>query len=218
MGAYRAGQAGGLGDQGRRTAAIIAGIGVLAILAVFGAWWLLSRETTLRPGAEALSAVQRTHVGQTIDQGGLVAAAPSETFAVPTPSFVTPTLSEALGALEAEIPGESPDGTPTVAVPAPAPPPPASTPAQAPPKPPTATPVTVRDLALQCQLQGRKVRATLSFVSTGPVSVSITAGDEKKSGTASGSVRVDVVGNAERGRATCLAVVNGQRIGPLAAV
>jgi hypothetical protein len=76
----------------------------------------------------------------------------------------------------------------------------------------------VSNLSLQCGRQGRRVRATLTFHSTGPVPVTITASDRTESTVASGNVRLDVMGaSPASGNATCSAKVNGVPVGPIAA-
>ena len=78
--------------------------------------------------------------------------------------------------------------------------------------------MTVSNLSLQCGLQGRRVRATLTFHSTGQVPVTLTASDRTENTVASGNVRLDVIGAAPAsGTATCSAKVNGMSVGPIAA-
>ncbi len=194
-------------DSGRQTTVIIGAVGVLAVALVFGAWWMLSASPSIGASASAMSTARVTLNNLPAPTDGATAD-PTETFVVPTPSFSTPTLAVALGSREPEIPGE----TATLTLPAYSPPASSST-----TTPPSGGRVTVGNLSLVCNLQGRRVRATLTFVSNGAVPVSLTAGDRTENSVASGNVRLDVVGNApDSGTATCSAKVNGMSVGPIA--
>jgi hypothetical protein len=201
-------------DSGRRTTVIIGAIGVLAIALVFGAWWMLSSSPSIGKGATAMSTARVTLAnvpGATADVGS------TETFVVPTPSFATPTLGVALGSREPEIPGE----TPTTTLPAWTPTTSSSSSSFTSSTSSSSSSsgrVTVSNLSLACGLQGRRVRATLTFHATGPVSVSLTASTRTENTVASGNVRLDVVGDAPAtGTGTCSAKVNGMAVGPIAA-
>lgn len=191
-------------DSGRNAALLIGAVGLLAIAAVFGMFSLFASGPAI-PKSNA----------STLDTARLEAtaapttAAPdvSESFAVPAPSFVTPSLDISLGTLEPLIPGE---------VPTPLAPPPG----QAPPtaaNPPAGPPGTVSNVQLTCSLQGRRVRAILSFTSTGLVPVTLTAGTRTESTTSSGSVRLGLNGDAPAQGPSCSATINGQAVGPVPA-
>ncbi len=200
-------------DSGRRTTVIIGAIGVLAVALVFGAWWMLSSSPSIGKGATALSTAR---VSLSEVPGATNSAGSTATFVVPTPSFVTPSLGVALGSREPEIPGET--GTTTT---------PAWTLSSSSSSSSSSASssssssngrVTVSNLSLQCGLQGRRVRATLTFHSTGQVPVTLTASDRTENTVASGNVRLDVIGAAPAsGTATCSAKVNGMSVGPIAA-
>ena len=195
-------------DSSRRTTVIIGAIGVLAVALVFRAWWMLSSSPSIGKGATALSTARVT-----LNEvpGATDAAGSTATFVVPTPSFVTPSLAVALGSREPEIPGETattttPAGTSS------------TTSSSSSSSSSSNGRVTVSNLSLQCGLQGRRVRATLTFHSTGQVPVTLTASDRTENTVASGNVRLDVIGAAPAsGTATCSAKVNGMSVGPIAA-
>ncbi len=191
-------------DPGRGATLIIVMVGALAVAMVFGAWWMLSSGPTIGKGATAMTTARMT-----LNQaGGATATDPgfTETFSVPTPSFVTPSLGIALGTREPEIPSETPIPTTPARTTT-------STTSSS-----SSSAVTVRNASLVCQQQGRRVRATLTFFSTGRVPVTLTAGDRTETTNASGNVRLDVIGaGPAQGTATCSARVNGAAIGPIVA-
>ena len=189
-------------------AALVIGIaGALVVFLAFAAWWMFSSTPTIGKGATAMSTA-RVSIGPVPGQTG-VGVAPSETFVVPTPSFVTPSLDVALGALEPELPPETTTAPPTPSTSSSS----SSSSSSTPPGQ-----IGVRNLALGCSLQGKRVRATLSFLSSGKVPVILTAGDHTVTTTAAGNVRIETSGNApSRGPALCSASVNGIQIGPIIA-
>jgi hypothetical protein len=75
----------------------------------------------------------------------------------------------------------------------------------------------VTGVQLTCALQSKRVRATLSFVSSGPVSVTLVAGTRSDTSVASGQVSMSVIGLAPGGSGTCSAKVNGVSYGPIPA-
>lgn len=201
-----------VGDPGTRAAVVIGSIGLSAVLLVCATWWYVAGlpakkiQTALLDPAPSAAALPTA--GATL---GEVAPA----FVVPTPSFATPSLTAPLGTLEPELP---PEVTTAVVVPPPPPAPPA--PAPPPPTPtvrPPSGPLTVSGVQLACALQGKRVRATLSFVSSGPVSVTLVAGTRSDTSVAAGQVSMSVVGIAPGGAATCSAVVNSVSYGPVPA-
>lgn len=68
---------------------------------------------------------------------------------------------------------------------------------------------------LSCTMIGRRVKATLSVNSTGPVAVVVYAGTGASATTVEGSARVSATGRAAP--AVCWATVDGRMIGPTAA-
>lgn len=203
---------GEVAERDRKAIAVIAGAGVFAIGLAFIAWWILSSQPSVGKAATAMSTA-RVSVNAVPGPGATAAdTEASETFAVPTPSFVTQPLSISLGAREVEIPGETPWTSPS-----------ASTSASPAPRPSSSSSSSastiVRGLSLSCSNQGgRRIRAVLTFFATGPVPVSLTAGDRTTSLTTSGNARIDLLGNAPSGvRGTCRAEVNGTTIGPIPA-
>jgi hypothetical protein len=209
MGRHRDVAAGSV-DTARRTTVIIGAVGVLAVALVFGAWWTLSSSPSIGKGATAMSTARVT-LNEVPDA---TAVGSTETFLVPTPSFVTPSLGVALGSREPEIPGE----TPTTTLPAWSPTTSSTSSSSTSSSTTTTGRATVSNLSLACNEQGRRIRAMLTFTATGPVSVSLTASNRTENTVASGNVRLDVVGNApDTGVGTCSAKVNGMAIGPIAA-
>lgn len=207
MGKHRSEPIDGLG-MGRNTTIAIGVVGALAIALVFGAWWMLSAGPSIAKGATAMTTARVT-----LDQAGNptgASAGATEAFVVPTPSFVTPSLGIPLGSREPEIPGE----TATMTIPARTTTPSSSSSSSSSPS----GAVTVRNVSLVCSLQGHRVRATLTFTSTGRVPVTLTAGDRTETTNATGNVRLDVIGAPPaKGNATCSARVNGLAIGPVIA-
>lgn len=195
-----------LGDH--RALLVVGIVGLLAVALALGAWWILSAGPSIGKGASALTTARVT-----VDAApNPTAAVPgsTETFVVPTPSFVTPTLGIALGGLEPEIPGE----TPTTTLPTRS----SSSSSGSSSSSSSSGAVSVRNVSLSCGLQGRRVRAVLTFFSTGPVRVSLTAADRTESTVGSGNVRLDVIGTVPgQGTATCSARINGTLVGPITA-
>jgi len=194
------------GEQdGRRIAVVIGVVGLLAIGAVFGLWGLFAS------GPIPARATSTSLAARTADPGleTLPEPVPSETFVVPTPSYATPSLTVALGTLEPAIPD-------TIIDPASLPPAPTAPTVPTPPAKPVPPKTVVSNISLDCSQQGRRVRATLSFNSTAPVPVSVTAGARSESTTAGGSVHLSLTGDLAPGlQPTCAAVVNGQPVGPV---
>ncbi len=182
-------------------AVAIGAVGVFAVAAVFGLWALFGsvRTPTKPPATVSLSE-------RTTDEEALATTEPSETFVVPTPSYATPSLSVALGPLEPSI-ADSPVDPATLKTTS-APPSRATQPSR---------PV-VSNLSLECSRQGRRVRATLTFVTTARVPVTLTAGARTESTTADGDVKLTLSGDLPNGLpGGCSALVNGQAVGPVPA-
>ena len=138
---------------------------------------------------------------------------PSETFAVPSPPPVTPTETQSPAPAVPEV-VEPPLSTPapTVAA-APQAAARAATPSPSQPSPSPA-PAQVRGVDLSCSQNGKRIAATLSFVSSGPVAISVSAGGRTETSRGGGAVRMHVSGPGDPG-AGCAAVVDGRPVGPV---
>ncbi len=72
------------------------------------------------------------------------------------------------------------------------------------------------NVKLACSGSRARITATLSFTSSAPVPVSLTAGERTEGTTAGGDVALSVDGRRTQ-TATCSAVVNGVAVGPVRA-
>lgn len=80
----------------------------------------------------------------------------------------------------------------------------------------TESPATITGLVLRCSLDGQQLHATLTFVSSGRVPVTLIAGDHASPQTVeAGSVELTATGAAYP--ATCSALVGGHAYGPIRA-
>ncbi len=191
-------------DHGLNVALVIGGIGAAAIALLVVAGWALSASgpsfTKALPTAAAPGPTAAV----------MIAARPSTSFIVPTPTFVTPSVLPT-GPRDPLLPPEiaAPE-FPTATRPAPPVPPP-------PPKT-TPPPAAVSGVAFRCDAGRRGAKATVSLVSTGPVVVTVTAAGESRTQTVSGRASVSVVVDAPNPRTvTCSAVVAGKQLGPIPA-
>lgn len=187
-----------LGPDGSRGLKIGAVVAVVTFALVLGAWRIVTADLPTFGGSNARAAAPAAAESATSEGA-------SETFVVPVPSFVTPSLTAPLGPLVPEVVDPQATAEPL----APNPEPPAAAPAPA--TPPAAQ---VRNVSLGCNQNKNRIVATLSFVATGPVSVSLTAGQHTETSRQSGQVKMRLAGPAGA-TPTCSAVVDGRQIGPL---
>ena len=197
-------------DHGLNVALVIGGIGAAAIALLVVAGWALSASgpsfTKALPTAAAPGPTAAV----------MIAARPSTSFIVPTPTFVTPSVLPT-GPRDPLLPPEiaAPE-FPTAA--RPAPPTPQNPPVTPPPTKATPPPAAVSGVALRCDAGRHGAKATVSLVSTGPVVVTVTAAGESRTQTVSGRASVSVVVDAPNPRTvTCSAVVAGKQLGPIPA-
>ncbi|MEI2765264.1 MAG: hypothetical protein V9F82_06190 [Dermatophilaceae bacterium] len=189
----------------RRTFALVGVLVVLAIALVVAGWQVATAGT---PQLRGGSTVAATRVEPTAEPTR--SARPAETFVVPAPSFATPSLAEPLGPMVPMV-EQAPAAQPApVAAPAPAPAPAPAAKASPPPA------IKVSAVKLRCEGSRGRVTAALSFTSTAPVAVSLTAGDRTETTTAGGDVSLSVESRRTQS-ATCSAVVNGAAVGPVPA-
>lgn len=190
-------------DPGTRAAVVIGLIGLVAVALLGGAWWYLASVPGPAPASSRLAAA----ASSTADVGSANTAGPtpSSSFVVPTPAFVTPSLTVSLGTLEPEIPADAAAAASGVV----APPAPGVAPA---PGQPVQT-----DVNLACTVKGNNVTATLSFFASRPVPVTLTAASRVESTTSTGRVTMSLNGGAGNAAPTCSASINGVKYGPIAA-
>lgn len=196
--------------HGLNAALVIGGIGATAIALLVVAGWALSA------GGPSFAKALPTGAAPGPTAAAMIAARPSTSFIVPTPTFVTPSVLPT-GPRDPLLPPEiaAPE-FPTATRPAP------ST-SQHPPVVPPPTKVTppapaVTGVALRCDAGRQGAKATVSLVSTGPVVVTVTAAGESRTETVSGRASVSVVAEAPNPRAvTCSALVADRQLGPIPA-
>lgn len=185
-----------LGPDGSRVLKVGAVVAVVTFALVLGAWRIVMADLPSFGDSAARAAVPPAAAPTT--PGG-----PSETFVVPVPSFVTPSLTTPLGPLVPEV-VETTAPEPAPAAPAPS--------AAAPPA--TPQPNQVRSIDLACNQNKNRIVATLSFFSAEPVTVTLNAGQHSESSRQRGAVRMRVAGQAGT-TPTCSAVVDGRQVGPI---
>lgn len=185
-------------DEGRRAGLLVGGVGILAIVLVVGAWSLITLGPSIPKGSPA-ALIAPTGLAPTVSR------TLGPTFVVPTPVFVTPSIGP-LGPKVSELPpDQATQGLTTSSS--------SSSSSRS-----SSTTAKVTSAQLSCKLAKKVVRATLKVTSTGPVKATVTAGSRSRTETVSGSETVsawDVVKDPHK--ATCSAVVAGQRIGPVPA-
>lgn len=182
----------------RRTLAIVGVLTALALALVVAGWQIATAGLPhLRGGSAAAARIDPT-------TEAIRTARPSETFVVPVPSYATPSLEQPLGPMVPMV--EEPVATQVApATHAPAPPPPAPPPA-----------IKVSGIRLECSGSRNKVTAKLSFQSSAPVAVSVTAANRTETTTAGGDVDLSIESKSAQ-PATCSAIVNGVAVGPIPA-
>jgi hypothetical protein len=180
-------------------------VAVVAFALVLGAWRIVMSDLPSFSGAGAARAAATAFPDPTMSR------AAEETFVVPSPSFVTPSLTAPLGPEVPEV--LEPEATTAPGPPPPAPPAP---PAAPPPATPTPTPQSnqLRNVSLACNQNNRRIVATLSFFSAEPVTVTLTAGQRSEASRQRGAVRIRLAGPAGQA-STCSAVVAGRQVGPI---
>lgn len=191
-----------LGPDGARVLKIGAVVAVVAIALVLVAWRIVMSDLpTFGGNTLAQAAVTAS--------GGVTPARAAETFTVPVPTYVTPTLTAPLGPL---VPEEiDPEAT---AEPAPEAPQAQAPAAPAAPPAPTPQPNQIRNIDLGCNQNKERIVATLSFYSAEPVTVTLTAGQHSETSRQRGAVRMRLGGQAGQ-PPTCSAVVDGRQVGPI---
>ena len=183
---------------------------VVAVALILAAWRVVASDLPDFHAAAALPATPPTSEPP-------ASRTPSETFAVPSPPPVTtPTETPSPAPADSEV-VEPPLSTtaPAVALPPPQAAARGATPSHTQPSlSPSPAPAQVRGVDLNCAQHGKRVAATLSFVSGGPVAVSVTAGGRTENSRGGGAVRMHVSGPGDPG-ASCAAVVDGRPVGPV---
>ncbi|MGV1007172.1 MAG: hypothetical protein ACOYBY_01015 [Dermatophilaceae bacterium] len=206
-----------MSPQDRRTLRVgVLGF-VVALALILGAWRIVVSDLPDFHAATPLAGPTQTAEATT-------SRTPQETFVVPSPPPVTETATQAPEPAPLAPQAPAPTATPAAAAP-PAPAPQAAAPSPAAraatPTPSRGQPASqdaqVRGIDLSCSQNGRRVAANVSFLSTGPVAVSLTAGGRTESSRGTGSVRMHVSGPGAGDGASCTAVVAGRQVGPVPA-
>ncbi len=194
-----------MSPQDRRTLRVgVVGF-MVAVMLILGAWRVVSSDL---PDFRAAAAVPPA----TPSSEPTVARSPSETFVVPSPPPITQTPTESpTSAPEPAAAAQEPAAAQPVAE---APSPSAARNGQPPRNQPGSSAPLVRNVDLSCSQQGKRVAASLTFHSDGPVAISLTAGGRTETSRGSGAVRMHVSGPGGQG-SQCSAVVDGGQVGPI---